>query len=277
MNKLQNNYYLISFKAYLDSRKDKLLEINNLIKPFLIIILLLQVLNIGFNLIIDRKFDNKFTISPEGSEELTEVLFSKEIDPFKPKNTIIGNINLDQEVPPTSLPLRLYGIRYSDQGVADAAILGFDKGKQAIYSVNDVIERDTILESILKHKVVISRNGVRESVAFNDTSLISNIASYNPKSVNVVKTKPINISSQDVVSFEPYFSNGSMKGFKVFPGLNIKAFEESGLQSGDLLIAVNGISVNDPIMTVEMSNFSNQVDLDILRGENSMSLRVELN
>jgi type II secretion system protein C len=278
MNKLQDYYYKSNFRTLIQGRKGQFFGFNSTITItiFLLSIIILQLLNFGSKLLLDENFVSESTIRSK-SQELIMVSSNIKTDPFEPNRLIINKTSLDEDVPPTSLPLRLYGIRYSDRGVADAAILGFDQNNQTIYSVNDVIEDDTILESILVDKVVISRSGIRESVSFNDTPLISGLSPYTSETTKVTQAKPVNISAQDIISFEPYFSNGTIKGYKVFAGQDKEAFNDSGLQSGDLLLAVNGISVNDPIIDVEMSNFSNQIDLDVLRGEISLSLTVELN
>jgi len=276
INKLQNYYYKINLRASKEGREGRFLGFNFAITIFLLSIIILQFLNLGSKLFLDENSDSEFVISSK-FQELTIISANIKTDPFEPNRLVVNKTTLDAEIPPTSLPLSLYGIRYTDRGFADAAILGFDQNNQTIYSVNDVIAEDTILESILVDKVVISRSGIRESVSFNETALISNLPPYISETAKVTQGNSVHIFSQDVISFEPYFSNGTIKGYKVFAGQDKEAFIASGLQSGDLLLAVNGISVNDPIVAVEMSNFSNQIDLDVLRGENSLSLTVDLN
>ena len=69
-------------------------------------------------------------------------------DPFiKGTNQSLNQV-FSIDVPPTSLSLRLYGIRYSDPVQLDAAILGFDPNNQRIYKTNEVIADDIILEFI---------------------------------------------------------------------------------------------------------------------------------
>ena len=277
MNKLKDHFNQIHFEAFIQSNKIKLSRLYLISIVFLVMIIIFQFFNLISKFIFHDTVEGQFTIDSQGRIEDKKVYRSLNVDPFKSNRLILDNTNLYLEVPPTSLPLSLYGIRYSDKGIANAAILGFDKNNQTIYAINDVIEGDTILESILKDRVVISRGGVRESVAFNDTVLISGLFSSTSEPVKELQNKSINITAQNFISFEPYFTNGTIKGYKVFPGIDEESFNNSGLQSGDLLLAVNGVLVNDPAIEVEMSNFSNQINLNILRGEDNLSLTLELN
>ena len=277
MNKLKDHFNQIHFEAFIQSNKIKLSRLYLISIVFLVMIIMFQFFNLISKFIFHDTAEGQFIIDSQGRIEDKKVYRSLNVDPFKSNRLISDKTNLYLEVPPTSLPLSLYGIRYSDKGIADAAILGFDKNNQTIYAINDVIEGDTILESILKDRVVISRGGVRESVAFNDIVLVSRLFSSTSEPVKESQNKSINISAQNFISFEPYFANGTIKGYKVFPGLEEESFNNSGLQSGDLLLAVNGVLVNDPAIEVEMSNFSNQINLNILRGEDNLSLTLELN
>ena len=132
-------------------------------------------------------------------------------DPFiKGVNQSLNQV-FSVDVPPTSLSLRLYGIRYSDSGQLDAAILGFDPNNQRIYKTNEVIADDIILEFIEPERVVISRGGIRESVTFNKDTVLSPEAIKSLVKANTnknFKDFQSNNILNNTVSFKPYFSNG---------------------------------------------------------------------
>ncbi len=182
------------------------------------------------------------------------------------------------DVPPTSLSLRLYGIRYSDSGQLDAAILGFDPNNQRIYKTNEVIADDITLEFIEPERVVISRGGIRESVTFDsDTILSPEITKALANSSKGIKVENINSSAlSQMISFQPYFSNGTLKGYQIYPGNQSKLFDSSGLKSGDVLVAVNGLDIKDPSVLKELSVFE-QVKLDLIRDNDDLSIIVKLN
>lgn len=182
------------------------------------------------------------------------------------------------DVPPTSLSLRLYGIRYSDSGQLDAAILGFDPNNQRIYKTNEVIADDITLEFIEPERVVISRGGIRESVTFDsDTILSPEITKALANSSKGIKVENINSSAlSQMISFQPYFSNGTLKGYQIYPGNQSRLFDSSGLKSGDVLVAVNGLDIKDPSVLKELSVFE-QVKLDLIRDNDDLSIIVKLN
>ena len=199
-------------------------------------------------------------------------------DPFiKSTNQSLNQV-FSIDVPPTSLSLRLYGIRYSNSGQLDAAILGFDPNNQRIYKTNEVIADDIILELIEPERVVISRGGIRESVTFDsDTVLSPEITKVLANSSKGIKVEDINSSAlSQMISFQPYFSNGTLKGYQIYPGNQSKLFDSSGLKSGDVLVAVNGLDIKDPSVLKELSVFG-QVKLDLIRDDDDLSIIVKLN
>ncbi len=199
-------------------------------------------------------------------------------DPFiKATNQSLNQV-FSIDIPPTSLSLRLYGIRYSNSGQLDAAILGFDPNNQRIYKTNEVIADDIILEFIEPERVVISRRGIRESVTFDsDTVLSPEITKALANSSKGIKVEDINSSAlSQMISFQPYFSNGTLKGYQIYPRNQSKLFDSSGLKSGDVLVAVNGLDIKDPSVLKELSVFG-QVKLDLIRDDDDLSIIVKLN
>ena len=199
-------------------------------------------------------------------------------DPFiKGTNQSLNQV-FSIDVPPTSLSLRLYGIRYSNSGQLDAAILGFDPNNQRIYKANEVIADDIILEFIEPERVVISRGGIRESVTFDsDTVLSPEITKALANSSKGIQVEDINSSAlSQMISFQPYFSNGTLKGYQIYPRNQSKLFDSSGLKSGDVLVAVNGLDIKDPSVLKELSVFG-QVKLDLIRDDDDLSIIVKLN
>ena len=199
-------------------------------------------------------------------------------DPFiKGTNQSLNQV-FSIDIPPTSLSLRLYGIRYSNSGHLDAAILGFDPNNQRIYKTNEVIADDIILEFIEPERVVISRRGIRESVTFDsDTVLSPEITKALANSSKGIKVENINSSAlSQMISFQPYFSNGTLKGYQIYPRNQSKLFDSSGLKSGDVLVAVNGLDIKDPSVLKELSVFG-QVKLDLIRDDDDLSIIVKLN
>ena len=199
-------------------------------------------------------------------------------DPFiKGTNQSLNQV-FSIDVPPTSLSLRLYGIRYSNSGQLDAAILGFDPNNQRIYKTNEVIADNIILEFIEPERVVILRGGIRESVTFDsDTALSPEITKVLANSSKGIKVEDINSSAlSQMISFQPYFSNGTLKGYQIYPGNQSKLFDSSGLKSGDVLVAVNGLDIKDPSVLKELSVFG-QVKLNLIRDDDDLSIIVKLN
>ena len=199
-------------------------------------------------------------------------------DPFiKGTNQSLNQV-FSIDVPPTSLSLRLYGIRYSNSGQLDAAILGFDPNNQRIYKTNEVIADNIILEFIEPERVVISRGGIRESVTFDsDTALSPEITKVLANSSKGIKVEDINSSAlSQMISFQPYFSNGTLKGYQIYSGNQSKLFDSSGLKSGDVLVAVNGLDIKDPSVLKELSVFG-QVKLNLIRDDDDLSIIVKLN
>ena len=199
-------------------------------------------------------------------------------DPFiKGTNQSLNQV-FSIDIPPTSLSLRLYGIRYSNSGQLDAAILGFDPNNQRIYKTNEVIADNIILEFIEPERVVISRGGIRESVTFDsDTVLSPEITKVLANSSKGIKVEDINSSAlSQMISFQPYFSNGTLKGYQIYPRNQSKLFDSSGLKSGDVLVAVNGLDIKDPSVLKELSVFG-QVKLNLIRDDDDLSIIVKLN
>jgi general secretion pathway protein C len=50
----------------------------------------------------------------------------------------------------------------------------------------------------------------------------------------------------DVLRPQPVFADGKLRGYRVYPGQNARAFAALGLRNGDLVLSVNGTALDDP-------------------------------
>lgn len=197
-------------------------------------------------------------------------------NPFssKNKNYLLSEVVID--APVTTLGLNLYGITFSDDATKNSAILGFSPNEQKSYRVGDEIANGVLIDYIDKDRVIINREGNQESVKFKRKSIIALNDVEKSKERPNLKTsiKKENLLG-DLFSFIPYYKNGNLKGLEIYPGKNKELFIENGLKSGDIIIAVNGVSISSPSI-IRNINSDKQNSIEIQRDDKNLSIDLEL-
>lgn len=190
------------------------------------------------------------------------------------KNYLLSEVVID--APVTTLGLNLYGITFTDDVNKNSAILGFNPNEQKSYKVGDEISSGVLVDYIDRDKVIINREGNQESVRFKRTSIIAindvKQAKDRPNLRTTIKKE--NLLS-DLFSFVPYYKNGNLKGVEIFPGKNKDLFKENGLQSGDIIIAVNGVSISSPA-NIRNINTDQITSIEVQRDDKNLSIDLKL-
>lgn len=209
----------------------------------------------------------------------------------------------------TQLNLVLRGvIGSSTETAARAIIVAGDKAD--VYAVGDTLPEgnNVTLAKVLDIRVIINNNGNFESLWMykddpNAPKLTTGVyappaaavnrqqgsltADNNPVYDSPSSTNPsgepsmaeVNKTLADVVAMSIYREGGQVVGYKIRPGRNAAAFDSLGLQTDDIVTAVNGVPLSTPgkIMEIYKSMGSaTSANLEIRRGGSTVNLDVML-
>lgn len=207
--------------------------------------------------------------------------------------------------PETKLNLTLTGVVASTTEEDGAAVIA-NRSTQSTYGIGEKIEgTQAILSRVFADRVIISNRGAKETLMLDgiDYSKISNsadIANNNngfspanqtiPK--NVVKTVSAGPSLDsiaelrdkpekfiDFINVAPVRNEGELQGYRVSPGKEAALFNETGLQTGDVITYINGLDLTQPREAVEAMRAlreSDSLEISVLRNDQPMTLSLSL-
>jgi general secretion pathway protein C len=204
----------------------------------------------------------------------------------------------------TKLDLKLVGVLMSSQAEYSSATIARGSS-QDLYQINDKmpVGNNVSLAKVLSDRVILDNNGNYESLWLYteaDFNVHQGSAASYPRPVvrdepqaaevgdddgdeNVVqsriKASDVPESISDVVRFSVHRDDGQMVGFRIRPGKNRELFEQLGLQTNDIVTAVNGIPIDNAQAIrdnyQELKNASS-ADLEVKRGEETVYINVSL-
>ena len=204
-------------------------------------------------------------------------LFGKvEVDKPKPKP-----VQSVETAPPTKLNLKLRGLFASTNKENARAIIADAKQDEDSYAIGDDVPGGAKVHDILKTKVVLERNGKLEVLelpqdipASPGANVASARASARGRSSRRAAVAPkIDSSKGDngallkqyrdalvsdpqsvmgLINARPHSKDGKLMGYKIKPGKDRHLLRRFGLRSGDVVTAVNGVPMNNPIKALEV-------------------------
>jgi general secretion pathway protein C len=166
------------------------------------------------------------------------------------------------DAPLTSMALVLSGTIADVDEKRGFAILGPSAAAMKVYSVGNTLPGGARLHAVLVDRVLLDRGGTIESL------LLPKRAGAGPATVTAMGA-PSSLGAaervQQLVRVNPsivgeilrpqvVIADGKQRGFRVYPGPNSEAFGRLGLRPGDLVIAINGSSLDDPARSTEIFN-----------------------
>ena len=199
--------------------------------------------------------------------------------------------------PKTSLDLTLLGVAAgAGQFPSQAIIANGSNQNQHTYSVGATLPGGAVIRNIEADRVVIAHNGRLESLPLPKagTSILaasmhfgggnhSSIQRSHQMSVSPQLRQQVEQHPQKLLEFmriQPYAAKGKMQGYRVFPGQNPALFRQSGLQPGDVITQVNGISLTNNASAMQamaqLRHARGTVELDVLRHGKPMHVTVNL-
>jgi general secretion pathway protein C len=153
--------------------------------------------------------------------------------------------------PRTAANLQLAGTLATENPKAGFAIIS-DTGPAEVYTVGASVGGAT-LYSVYRDHVILNRNGILETLLLPKLSLgkgrgstpavaSRSAESGEPKPLDASNARTVADAVRTAASVGP---DGRLRGFRLFPNGNREAFDKSGLRGGDLLVAVNGASLQN--------------------------------
>ena len=164
-----------------------------------------------------------------------------------------GQSSMAEDTATGSSQMRLFGVRADGVG-GGSAIVGLADGRQVSVGVGEEVEPGLILQSVGADHVVLSRNGALSRLIFAETPMGAAAPPPPPAGDQVVAPPaPVAASAAGVVdpaqlmaqaSLRPRMRGLAVNGFTVSASGDGAALRAAGLQSGDVILAVNGIELN---------------------------------
>jgi general secretion pathway protein C len=176
-------------------------------------------------------------------------------DPFR-RGASTEAADATAAAPPTTLNLVLAGVRASGAESADAepadaawdagatAIIQTPDNQQRLYRVGDEIVPGVTLAAVEAQRVVILRDGQRESVGFREREgLIGSGTSAPPEASAEASAPRAAVAAAALVEGVTAFSRAD-GGVVVSPRGDGAAFADAGLEPLDVVLAINGVPLD---------------------------------
>jgi general secretion pathway protein C len=207
--------------------------------------------------------DNSFPISKTLDINTTETSVNSRL----PSN-LFGSLTSSEpskysKIEKTRLNLVLVGILAKQEN--PSVIIKQQGDKENIYQINDFITPTTILKEVFSDYVVLERNGNLEKLEIIrkglEESNTNNAPSYEISNSNKSKlsqylkdlnNKPENLFN--VLSVEPNYSNGELRGFIISPGTEKALFEGLGFQKNDIILNINNNELTNLSQAFKLKN-----------------------
>lgn len=195
------------------------------------------------------------------------------------------------DAPETKLNLVLKGLLAATPMTHASAIIALGKnGKEDIYGIDDRVSSATVKE-IHSDRVILERNGRFETLRlpkeFSGNTLIetgtsSNLPPSTPGEVlSDIRQKILKnpTSFGDYAIPIPYNENGKLRGYRLQPQGDGALFNQLGLDPKDVIIELNGVSLNNPnkgLQAIRKLQNAKQVDITVLRNGTELPLHFEI-
>lgn len=169
-----------------------------------------------------------------------------------------GQSSMAENTAAGSSQMRLFGVRADGAG-GGSAIIGLADGRQLSVGVGEEVEPGLTLQSVGPDHVVLSRNGALSRLIFAETPVGAASPPPPPSTPQVVApptpspvTAPASTEAAVVdparlmaqASLRPRMKGLGISGFTVSAAGDGAALRAAGLQSGDVILAVNGTELN---------------------------------
>ena len=217
---------------------------------------------------------------------------------------------IENQAVDTHLNLVLMGVISSNEDAAARAIIA-SGDKQDVYAIGQALPvgNGVTLSKVMPDRVIINNNGQYESLWLyqNDPNApeVGRMnepvaASEPPQQAIMPRGRPgpspevqmppnndgpmggaaeVSRTLSDVVAMSIYREGGQVVGYKIRPGRDAEKFRSLGLQTDDIVTAINGMPLTNPAKIMEvyksMGN-TTSASLEIKRGGNVMTIDVVL-
>lgn len=165
-----------------------------------------------------------------------------------------GQSSLAEETATGAGQMRLFGLR-SDGAGGGTAIIGLADGRQVSVAAGETIEPGLTLQSVGADHVIVARGSSLSRLIFADLPLGAATPPPPPPVAQTVTPTPASAAAQAVVdparlmaeaSLRPRMQGLKLNGFTVSEGGDGAALNAAGLQAGDVILAVNGQTLDSP-------------------------------
>jgi general secretion pathway protein C len=185
--------------------------------------------------------------------------------------------------PQTNMPLVLSGVIAATDPSYGLAIIGTAPTNTKVYAVGALLPGNAKLHAVYFDRVLLERNGAIEALLlprrFGGGPLLPGAAGASPldRVQRAINNEPNLVS--DVLRPQPVFAEGKLRGYRVYPGRNARAFNSLGLRNGDLVMAINGTALDDPNrgndIFASLGN-SDQARVSIVRNGQTLDLTLNM-
>ena len=227
----------------------------------------------------------QLTSLPAASANASSLLLTR-INPFDTGTASAGSVDA---APETTLELKLAGVRaVAGNTMASSAVIAFPDGGQKRFVPGDEVMPGVILVNVTGEAAHLSRDGLLEILSLypgrtapfaaptDAASASAPLIMAAAAAPDAAAVSPTALAADTVMM--PEMRGGQISGYRLEPR-GAGAFEAAGLESGDLILRVNGQAIEglQPEQIHQSVASGSDVALDVVRQGAIVRLRVSPN